>query len=56
MAIDARIRELTARHRALEDALHTEMKRPLMDVHRVTEMKKAKLRIKDELSALSPRA
>lgn len=52
MALDARIRELSARHRNLDDALSSEMKRPAIDEVRISAMKKEKLRLKDEISAL----
>jgi len=52
MALDARIRELSARHRNLDDALSSEMKRPATDEVRISAMKKEKLRLKDEISAL----
>jgi len=52
MALDARIRELSARHRNLEDALTSEMKRPAIDETRISAMKREKLRLKDEISAL----
>jgi hypothetical protein len=53
MALDARIRELTARHRDLEAAIEMEMKRPSADTYRISSMKKEKLRLKDEITALS---
>ncbi len=53
MALDARIRELTARHQDLETAIESEMKRPSADTYRITTMKKEKLRLKDEITALS---
>ncbi len=53
MARDARIRELNARHHNLETAIESELKRPLADTYRITTMKKEKLRLKDEIAALS---
>jgi hypothetical protein len=55
MSLDARIRELSARHRNLETAILDEMKRPACDEMRLTAMKKEKLRLKDEIMALSGR-
>ena len=55
MALDARIRELAARHRSLEAAIASEMKRPSIDEVRVSAMKKEKLRLKDEIVALESR-
>jgi hypothetical protein len=56
MSLDARIRELSARHRNLENAISAEMKRPAFDDIRLTAMKKEKLRLKDEIAALHERA
>jgi hypothetical protein len=56
MSVDARIRELSARHRNLESLIAAELKRPAADELRVVEMKKEKLRLKDEIAALSGRA
>lgn len=55
MSLDARIRELAARHRDLEAAIATELKRPAVDDVRLTAMKKEKLRLKDEIAILSER-
>jgi hypothetical protein len=56
MAIEARIRELGARHRSLELAIEDEMSRPAADATRLTELKRRKLRLKDELESLRERA
>ncbi len=53
MAVQARIRELVARHRDLENLLEAEMKRPGVDNTRLASLKKQKLRLKDEISALA---
>ncbi len=55
MSLDARIRELSARHRNLENAIASELKRPSFDDVRLTAMKKEKLRLKDEIASLSDR-
>jgi hypothetical protein len=55
MAIEARIRELGARRRSLERAIQDEMSRPVADGIRLTELKRQKLRLKDELESLSRR-
>jgi hypothetical protein len=55
MSLDARIRELSARHRNLENAIEAELKRPAFDDVRLSSMKKEKLRLKDEIAALSER-
>ena len=52
MAIDARIRELGNRHRSLEAAIAEELSRPAVDTLRLTELKRRKLRLKEELEQL----
>jgi hypothetical protein len=52
MAIDARIRELGNRHSHLDQALHDEMTRPMADSSRVKELKRQKLRLKEEIEVL----
>ncbi|HWA60210.1 MAG TPA: DUF465 domain-containing protein [Caulobacteraceae bacterium] len=55
MAIDARIRELGVRHQTLERAIQDEMSRPAADELRLTELKRQKLRLKEELESLRTR-
>lgn len=52
MAIEARIRELGLRHQTLERAIDDELSRPSGDDLRVMELKRQKLRLKDELESL----
>jgi hypothetical protein len=52
MAIDARIRELGNRHRSLEAAIQEELSRPAVDSLRLTELKRRKLKLKEELEQL----
>jgi hypothetical protein len=52
MAIDARIRELGNRHRSLEAAIDDEMSRPAVDSIRLWDLKKRKLRLKEEMEHL----
>ena len=52
MAIDARIRELGNRHRSLEAAIEEEMSRPANDSLRLWELKRRKLRLKEEMESL----
>ena len=52
MAIDARIRELGLRHETLERAIEDELSRPSGDDLRVMELKRQKLRLKEELESL----
>jgi hypothetical protein len=52
MALDARIRELGNRHQTLERLIHDEMRRPSADELRLKELKRQKLRLKEEIEAL----
>ncbi len=52
MAIDARIRELDSRHRSLEEAIDDEMSHPAADSLRLAELKRRKLRLKEEIEGL----
>jgi hypothetical protein len=52
MAIEARIRELDSRHETLERAIADETGRPASDELRLRELKRRKLRLKEELEAL----
>jgi hypothetical protein len=52
MAIEARIRELDLRHRSLERAIEDELSRPAADAARLTELKRRKLRLKEEMESL----
>ncbi len=52
MAVEARIRELGARHQSLDKAIQDEMSRPSADDVRLKELKRQKLRLKEEMEAL----
>jgi hypothetical protein len=52
MAIEARIRELGVRHQSLERAIHDELGRPAADGDRLKELKRQKLRLKEEMESL----
>ncbi|HEY1415459.1 MAG TPA: DUF465 domain-containing protein [Caulobacteraceae bacterium] len=52
MAIEARIRELGLRHQTLERAIEDELSRPSADDLRIMELKRQKLRLKEELENL----
>ncbi|HEY3798686.1 MAG TPA: DUF465 domain-containing protein [Caulobacteraceae bacterium] len=52
MAIEARIRELGVRHQTLEQAIHDEMARPSADDDRLKDLKRQKLRLKEEMERL----
>ena len=52
MAIDARIRELGNRHQTLDRAIDDELRRPLSDTTRLKELKRQKLRLKEQIEVL----
>ena len=52
MTVQDRIESLRERHASLERALDEEVHRPLPNHDAVTDLKRQKLRIKDEISAL----
>ena len=55
MAIEARIRELDMRKQSLERAIEDEMQRPAADDLRLMELKRQKLRLKEEMETLRTR-
>jgi hypothetical protein len=55
MAIDARIRELGTRHQSLDKKIQDETSRPAADSARLKELKRQKLRLKEEMEALRAR-
>lgn len=52
MSLEARIRELSERHKRLEAAIAAELKHPAGDDVRIHDLKRKKLRIKDEIATL----
>ena len=56
MTIEARIRELGNRHRQLDDTIRQEFGRPAVDELQVRELKRRKLRLKEEITSLEARA
>jgi hypothetical protein len=52
MALEARLRELGARHQHLEKAIQDELRSPSADDLRIQELKRQKLKLKDELESL----
>lgn len=52
MALDARIRELGNRHQTLERLISDELSRPSYDDIRLKELKRQKLRLKEEIESL----
>jgi hypothetical protein len=55
MAIEARLRELGVKHQTLERAIQDEVSRPAADAVRVKELKRQKLRLKEEMETLKAR-
>ena len=52
MAIEARIRELGSRHQLLEKAIEDERRAPSSDHLRLHELKRQKLKLKEEIEGL----
>lgn len=52
MSIEAHLAELSDKHHALEAEIDLEMERPLADTLKITELKRQKLRIKEEITRL----
>ena len=55
MTIEARIRELGNRHRQLDETIQREFGRPAVDQLQVRELKRRKLRLKEEINSLEAR-
>jgi len=55
MAVEARIRELGFRHESLENAIQDELRRPAYDDMKLKELKRQKLKLKEEMEALRQR-
>jgi hypothetical protein len=52
MALDAHLVELSEKHRALDRKIEEEMARPISDDLMIAELKRQKLRLKDEIERL----
>jgi hypothetical protein len=52
MALDARLEELSEKHRALDRKIEEELGRPTADDLKIAEWKRQKLRLKDEMERL----
>ncbi|MET0183729.1 MAG: DUF465 domain-containing protein [Caulobacterales bacterium] len=55
MALESRLRELDVRHRDLDAAIKMELTHPATDEVRISEMKRQKLKIKEEIESLRGR-
>jgi len=53
MAMMLRVDDLKAKHAALEDKLELEKKRPVPDEITITELKRQKLRLKDQIADIT---
>ena len=52
MAAEAHLEELSEKHRVLDQAIAAEMSRPYADDMKVQELKREKLKLKDEIERL----
>ena len=52
MALDAHLVELSERHRTLDRKIEEELTRPAADTLKIAELKRQKLRLKDEIERL----
>jgi hypothetical protein len=55
MAVEARIRELGSRHQSLDLAIQEEQRRPAADDSRLRDLKRQKLKLKEEMESLRER-
>ncbi|MDO8839364.1 MAG: DUF465 domain-containing protein [Parvibaculum sp.] len=53
MALESHIAELRDRHKTLEDAIEAEIHHPSSDDLHIAELKKQRLRLKEEIERLS---
>jgi len=56
MSLEAHIRELEARHKALDLQIEEQMQHPSIDDLEIAELKREKLRLKDEIARLQAEA
>ncbi|MDO8411942.1 YdcH family protein [Phenylobacterium sp.] len=56
MAVEARIRELGSRHQNLDKAIQDEVRSPAGDDLRLQELKRRKLKLKEEMETLQRKA
>ena len=52
MGLDSHIQELADKHHKLDEQIHEELHRPLPDDLTLSELKKRKLRLKEEIERL----
>lgn len=56
MGVSARLQELSSKHQALKRKIEEEANRPGSDDAKIAELKRQKLKLKDEIAKLSPDA
>lgn len=54
MSLSSHVNELRKKHEILSKQVETEVRQPAVDSLRLHELKRQKLRIKDEISRLAP--
>ncbi|KAB2847667.1 MAG: DUF465 domain-containing protein [Hyphomicrobiaceae bacterium] len=54
MGVSARLQELSTKHQALKRMIEEEAGRPGSDHAKIAELKRQKLKLKDEIAKLSP--
>ncbi len=52
MAVESHISELSEKHKAIEEIIAKERSRPSIDNVKLTELKRQKLKLKDEINRL----
>ena len=50
MALSAHLEELSSKHAKLDERIHAELKHPMPDAVRITELKKRKLQLKQKIN------
>ena len=56
MSLENHLRELTSRHRKIDEVLQEEQRRPSTDSLKLTKLKREKLKLKEEIQALTSTA
>ncbi|MBX3481537.1 MAG: DUF465 domain-containing protein [Caulobacter sp.] len=56
MAMEARLRELDSRHRKLDRTIEEELTHPAADEMLIQELKRRKLRLKEQIDSLKARS
>jgi hypothetical protein len=55
MALESRLRELDSKHRDLDERIEAESKSPACDWTSISDLKRQKLKLKEEIEALKAR-